>query len=732
MRFASNPGIENHGNIHQTFFEGERTMSSPGLSSTIRLVCSFALACMLTPGGWARESESATPVTQVQAAQSAPPEPVPPTPQPQRLTTDYSKARSSFPNVLAPYAPRDVPTPNLSNAPRIDQLMREGKILLSINDAVALALENNLDIVLARYNLNIADTDILRANAGANVLGVNTGIVQNTPGGGVGGLNGTVGSGTGGTSVAAGGVGTGTNGLVNSTLGIGAPITSFDPVVASTLQMDRNNIESTSIFTQVPNGVANSNTGTANFSYLQGFHWGTDLSVGFNNTHTTSNNKTTTYTPALNSGFQVRVTQELLQGLGFLPNTRFIRIAKNNREISDVAFRLQVITTVDQIENLYWNLVYAYENVRVQQEALAFAQRTLEDNRKQVQVGTLPPIQVVSAQSTVSTDQQNLILAQTNLELQELLMKNALSRNLEDPGLGGAEVIPTSIMQLPPQEPIVPIQDLIKDGIAHRAELAESRIDLNSRQLNNKAVRNAMLPTLNLYAYYGGSGIGGDVNPTVPICAKNSPPGTFCFTPAVAAPPFRGGGPVGYGGTLDQLVTSVAPDKGMGLTLNIPLRNRQAQADQVRAELEYRQAQVRLQQLENQVRIEVRNAQFDVQQSRASVDAAQAAVDFARETLSSEQQKLAAGVSNSTAVLQDQAALTAVESNLVSAKAAYEKAEVEMDRATGLLLDHSGIVMGDAESGQVSHMPNVPYVAARPNPQPVMPTAQPQSSPQPQ
>ncbi len=294
-------------------------MSLPGLNFTIRLVGALALASALPLGAWARESESATPVTQVEAAPSTLPQPVPPTPQPQRLTTDYSKSRSQFPNVLAPYTPREIPTPNLSNTPRMDQLMHDGKILLSINDAVALALENNLDIVLARYNLNIADTDILRAKAGANVLGVNTGIVQNTPGGGVGGLNGTVGSGTGGTSVAAGGVGTGTNGLVNSTLGIGAPITSFDPVLSSTLQMDRNNIESTSIFTQVPNGVANTNTGTANFSYLQGFHWGTDLSVGFNNTHTTSNNRTTTYTPALNSGFQVRVTQELLQGLGFLP-----------------------------------------------------------------------------------------------------------------------------------------------------------------------------------------------------------------------------------------------------------------------------------------------------------------------------------------------------------------------------------------------------------------------------
>jgi outer membrane protein len=697
------------------------TLLSPRLNSATRILTLLVLAGMLSQP---LAAQSAPPQAQPQPAPSAlPPAPQPnsePVAQPRvNAQQDYSKPpHSALPNVIAPYMPASVPPPNLTNTPRIDSLMHDGKIMLSIDDAVALALENNLDVVLARYNLNIADTDILRAKAGANILGVNTGIVQNTPGGGTGGLSGQVGSGTGGTSVAAGGVGTGTNGLVSSTLGIGATITSFDPILTGTLQMDRNFVESTSVFSPVP--VANTNTGTADFAYTQGFQWGTNMSLGFNNVHTTTNNPTSTYTPALSSGFKLQLTQELLQGFGFLPNTRFITIAKNNREISDVAFRLQIITTVDQIENLYWNLVYAFESVRVQEEALAFAQRTLADNKRQVQFGTLPPIQVVSAQSTVSTDQQALTLARTNLELQELLMKNALSRNLEDPVLAGADVIPTSVMKLPEQEPVIPTQDLIQDALAHRAELAESRIDLNSRELNNKAVRNAMLPTLNLFAYYGGSGIGGDVNPLVGICGQ---PGVsaFCFNSAKAAPPFRSSRSVGYGGTLEQLVTSVAPDKGVGLTLNIPIRNRVAEANQVRAELEYRQAQVRLQQLQNQVRIEVRNAQFDVRQNRASVDAAQAAVNFARETLDSDQKKLAAGVGTPTALLQDRAALTQVESNLISAQAAYEKSEVEMDRATGLLLDHAGIILADAERGQVTQMPHIPFVAPRQDVQSVMP-----------
>jgi outer membrane protein TolC len=645
--------------------------------------------------------------------------PAAPTPQTAPVTVqqtvhlqDYSKPRAAFPHFLRPYRAQEVAEPNLGNSPRIDSLMRNGKIYLSIDDAVALALENNLDIDIARYNLNIADTDYLRAKSGANILGVNAGIVQNTPGGGVGGLGGTVGSGTGGTTVAPSGVGTGNNGLVSSTLGIGSPITSFDPVVTSTLQLDKNDIESTTIDSIVP--VVGQNTYTANFAYTQGFQWGTALSVGFNNSHIASNSGEVLLTPEVSSNFQFRITQNLLQGFGSLPNMRFIRIAKNNREISDVAFRLQIITTVDQIEDMYWDLVYAYENVKVQQESLTYAQKALNDTKQQAKVGTVPPIQVASAQSTVSTNEQNLILAQNNLELEKLLVKNALSRSIEDPVLAEADIIPTSTMQIPQEEAVVPAQDLINQALGHRAELAESRIDLNSRDLSSKAVRNALLPTLDAFAYYGGSGVGGNL-----VAAG-------CTSASVCPPPFNSTNTtVGYGGTLNSLVNGTAPDKGVGLTLNIPLRNREAQANQVRAELEYRQAQVRLHQLENQVRIEVRNAQFDVKQNRAAVQAAQYAVDFSRQTLDADNQKLKVGLTTTTAILQDASVLTTSESNLVSAKAAYEKSRVELDRATGLLLDHSGIDIADATRGQVTHLPKVPYVVPR---QDNAPEGQPASS----
>ncbi len=633
---------------------------------------------------------------------TAPSAPHPAQPQPVHLK-DYSVPRAAFPRVLQPYSPEEVASPNLGNSARIDALMKDGKIYLSIDDAVALALENNLDIDIARYNLNIAEADLLRAKSGASILGVNTGIVQNTPGGGVGGLGGTVGSGTGGTTVAAGGAGSGTNGLVSSTLGIGSPITSFDPLITSTLQLDKNDTISTSVFSPAPGGIIGQNTYTANFAYTQGLQWGTVLTAGFNNTHLATNSTVSLLTPQLGSNFQFKITQNLLQGFGSLPNTRFIRIARNNREISDVAFRLQIITTVDQIENMYWDLVYAYENVRVQQESVTYAQKALEDSRHQAQVGTAPPIQVVSSQSTVATDQQNLIVAQNNLQLQQLLMKNALSRSIEDPVLAEADVIPTSTMLIPQEEQVIPIQDMINDAMRHRAELVESRIDLQSRDLNTKAVRNAMLPTLDAFAYYGGSGLGGDVNSQ---CKFN---GNACSPPPV----FGGANSVGYGSTLNQLVNSTAPDKGVGLTLSIPVRNREAQSNQVRAELEYRQAQVRELQLENQVRIEVRNAQFDVKQNRVAVQAAQSAVDLARQTLNADLEKLKVGLTTQTAILQDAATLTTGESNLVSAKAAYEKSRIELDRATGLLLDHAGINIADATRGQVTHLPTVPYVAPR-------------------
>lgn len=665
-------------------------MPLPRLASTLQLATRWIFCGSLAISCWGQDVPSA-PTPQTSAAAET-----------QRVgTLNYTKPVSHFPNPIAPYRPRHLPPPNLSNTARIDQFLRDGKLYLSLDDAIALALENNLDIAIARYTLNIADTDILRARAGAGILGTPLGLVLNTPGGGVGGIGAQSGAATGGTSLGAGGLGAGTNGLVSSTLGFGPPIGSFDPVLTGTLQEDHFSQKSSSSFS-VP--LLIQNTGTVDFAYNQAFQWGTNLSVGFNNTRATTNSIFTSLSPQLNSNFRATVTQHLLQGLGFAPNQRFIRIAKNNRELSDVAFRLQVTDSVDQIENIYWDLVFAYENVRVQNESLAFAQKTLSDTKKQVEIGSLAPIEVVRAQSTVATDQQAVTTAQTNLQLQQLLMKNAISRSLKDPTLATAEVIPTSTMDVPAQEPVVPAEDLINESLRHRPELVESRIDLNSRELSNKAVRSSLLPTLDLFAYYGGSGLGGAQNPAS-LCADQNPQQFGCAATPVSS--------TGYGSTLNQLVNSTAPDKGVGLQLNIPLRNRAAQAVQIRSELEFRQAQLRLQQIENQVAVEVRNAQFAVQQNRASVDSARAAVELGRQSLDAEQKKYQFGTSTTTLVLQNQSQLATAESTLVNAMVAYEKSKVELDRATGQLLDHYGISIEDAARGQVTRLPNVPYVAPR-------------------
>jgi outer membrane protein TolC len=432
------------------------------------------------------------------------------------------------------------------------------------------------------------------------------------------------------------------------------------------------------------------------------------MSVVFNNTRVVSNQPTVSLSPQLNSNFKFELTQHLLQGFGFLPNTRFIRIANNNRIIADTAFRLQVITTVDQIENIYWDLVFAYENLRVQQDALAFAQKTLSDTQKQVGAGVAAPLQLASAQSTVANDQQALIVAQTNLELQQLLMKNALSRTLVDQTMAEAEVIPTSTMNVPENEPIPATHELIEEALTHRGELEESRVDLKTRELNTRALDNALLPTADVFAYYGGSGVGGDQN-LANICPEPPAPQPFGCRKAGTVPSR------GIGDTLMQMVNSTAPDKGAGLTFSIPLRNRVAQANQIRSQLEYRQAQMRLQQLENQVRIEVRNAQFTLQQNRAAVAAAKAGVDSASQSLYAEQRKLQAGMSTAVLVLQNESLVASAQSNLISAMAAYEKSRLELDRATGLLLEHSNIQIADAQRGRVTQEPNIPDIAPLPD-----------------
>jgi outer membrane protein len=607
--------------------------------------------------------------------------------------TDYSKPAKSFPNIFAPYEPRHVPEPNFANTGRIDQLIQNGSLMLSLNDAIALALENNLDLAIARYNLSIADTDILRTKAGSSAQGVSTGLVQGTPGGGVGSIGTAAsGGGAGGTSAGAGGAGAGSSGLVTSTLGAGPSVDSFDPSLTSTMTIEHATFP---LSNTVTTGVASlaQNTGAANYSYAQAFPTGTAFSVGFNNSRQTTNSPRNSLIPVLNSSLRLSVRQHLAAGFGLQPNTRFIRIAKNNREISDVSFRQQVIASVTQIENLYWDLVNAYEDVKAKQRALALAQKTESDNRKQVDIGTLAPIEIVRAQAQVASSNQDLIVSQTNLQLQQLLMKNAITRNQNDPVLAAAAVVPTDIMVIPPTEPVEPMQDMINLALQSRPELASSRIDLTNRDINKKSARNGMLPTVDFVGFYGTSALAGDINPLA---------GNTGFTSNT-----------GFTNALSSVFGGDFPDYQVGFSVNIPLRNRSAQATQVRSELEYRQAQMRLQQLQNQIAIEVRNDLFAVQQNRARVDAAQKQRELAEQSLDAENKKYALGASTTFNVLQAQRDLTTAESNLVLANTAYQKSRVALESATGQTLTRLGIDIMDAENGVVQHLPSVPGVVQR-------------------
>jgi outer membrane protein TolC len=618
---------------------------------------------------------------------------------------DYTRGKRQFPNPFVVYTVRDVAAANVTNSARVDQLMKNGNMYLSLNDAVAMALENNLDIGIQRYNLSIADVDILRTSSGAVALGVNTGLVQGTPGGVTGSTSaggtgtsttGTTGGGAGGTTIGVGGAGAGVGGIVASTTGEGPVLDSYDPVISGTVSIEHATTpEANTIFTGT--NVLTQNTTTANFLYSQGFPTGTLMTVGFNNARAASNSLFNTLNPTLTPNFRFELRQHLLSGFGYDPNLRWIRIARNNREIEDVTFRLQVIQTVSQIENIYWDLVNAYANVTVQQRALDLTDKTLSDNQKQLAAGTLAPLTVVQSQSAVATAKQNLITAQVNLQLQQLLMKNAITRNMADPMLAVAPVIPTDTLSTSEQYEVRPVEDLIDEALKQRPEITTARLTLSNNEISRKSIRNQLLPTVDLFAFYGASALSGPQNP---LCTNVSrgcpPPGTIPTT--------------GYSDSFGNLFNSSAPDKGVGVNINIPLRNRQIQADQMRSVLEYRQAQMSLQQTENTIRLQVRQAQFAMQQNYVGLQAALAARDYAAQSLDAEQKKLRMGASTSTLVLQSSSNLTQAESNVLIAATNYEKSKVQLDLSTAETLAKLGIDMTDAEAAQVKHPPMVPGV----------------------
>jgi outer membrane protein TolC len=586
--------------------------------------------------------------------------------------------------------------------------VRDGKIYLSLSDAVLLALENNFDIAIARINLDIADTDILRAKAGASLRGVSTGLVTDTLGGS--GTTVTGGGGPGGTTSGSGGGGTGANGLVLSTNGGGPTPETLDPYLTGNLQYEALNQQQSNLLFSGGKPVLTTDTSTYNFGYQQGFLTGTQLGVTFNNTRVSSNNPFSDYSPDITATFRATATQHLLQGLGWGINGRFIVEAKNTRRITDSAFRQQLLYTVNQVENIYWGLVSAYEDEQAKERALAQSTQLTEDNRRQLQIGTLAPLDVVNSDSAVATDKQALVASKSNLEYQQLIMKQAIARNLEDPALTNAPVIPTDRVALDrlPEEDMKQ-DDLVQQAFVNNPQIEQATLNMKNDEITMKAEKNGLLPVVDAYAFYGASQLAGAQNPDALNFNTGGPyaPGTFAS--------------IGYGTAFGNLFNSMAPDKGVGVNITIPLRNRVAQADQARSQLEYRQAQMRLQQLYTQIRIQVVNGLYALTNDRAQVGAAQAGQEYAAQSLDAEQKKYKLGASTSALVLQQQRNLAAADNTLISSTAAYAKDRAALLQLLSNTLDRYSINITDAATGNISTAPVIPGLTAPTAPAPVKP-----------
>jgi outer membrane protein len=671
----------------------------------------------------AQQTDPTKPVAQPPAGadqNSLPPAPAPKLTEPLYLRDtgkDYTHLKPMFKNPIAPYTPTNVPLPRLGNTPRLDSLLRDGKIYLSLSDAVVLALENNFDIAIARINLDIADTDILRAKAGSSLRGVSTGLVTSTLGGSTSTI--TTGGGPGGTSSAAGGSGTGASGLVLSTNGGGPVPEALDPVLTGNLQYEAAVTQEASTLITGTNTL-NNDTATYNFGYQQGFLTGTLFNVTFDNAHQTTNSERSNYSPALTSSFRAQATQHLLQGFGPGINGRFILQAKNDRRITDSAFRQQLLYTVNQVENIYWGLVSAYEDEQAKERALAQSTQLTSDNRKQLQIGTLAPLDVVNSDSAVATDKQALVASKTNLEYQQLIMKQAIARDLTDPALANAPVIPTDRVGLDrlPEEDMTQ-EALVKQAYVNNPQIEQAVISMKNNEITIRAEKNGLLPTVDAYAFYGASALGGTQNPNL-SCSTTITGGSGAPTAPTPCPPGTVPG-VEYHDVFGHLFNSSSPDKGVGVNITIPLRNRTAQADQARSQMEYRQAQMRLQQLYTQIRIQVINGQYALTNDRAQVEASQAGRDFGAQSLDAEQKKYKLGASTTALVLAQQRSLAIAEDALISATAAYAKDRAALLELLSNTLDRYGISITDAATGMMNAAPVIPGLTAPTTPAPPKP-----------
>lgn len=637
------------------------------LPSKSRLACLFAALALLPVSRLAAADAS----NQSNAV-------VPPTP---------PESTGRFSRLIAPYRSKTVPPANLNNSNRMDALTRAGSIYLSLQDAMALSLENNLDIELERYGAQIADADLLHAQAGGFASPVSTAV---TPGA---------------ASVTGAPPSAGLQGLlVTGATQTGTLIPSLDPAIVGTANWGHQTVPQSSSFVTGTSALIQ-HQDLSSVSVQKYWTTGTLLSLGLNNSSTTTNSARAQFSPATNSSLSLNFTQHLLQGFGRGANNRQILIAKNNRELADLTFKAQVIATVSAVKDLYWDLVSYQENVKVQQDAMAASQRLYEDNKKQVEVGTLAPIEVTRAEAEIAADQQLLTVAQTQLLQQETILKNALNRKgVVSPELANAHIIPVDRIVVPDVEPITPIQDAAALALSARPELSQFRILIQNQQISIKGTRNELLPTLDLVANLANNGLAGTPVPLPATCTNPALPNYNPGSVTCAEPNAYFSG--GYGTVLNQLFARNFPTYSAGINLNIPLHNRAAQSDLINSQLALRQQEIGIQRMENQVRVEVQNALIGLQQAQAQYQSAVKQRTLQVQTVDAEQKKLALGASTSYNVILTQRDLVTAESNLVVAEGAYAKAKVEMDRATGQTLNNNNISIDEAFRGTVSRPPD--------------------------
>jgi len=636
----------------------------------------------------AQETQAQGSPTQAQAQSAVSPAPT----RSLSFGPDYSKGVGFFPDVLAPYRPIRMPAPMLTNTPRLDQLMQDGKLMLSLDDAISIALENNLDIAVQRFTPWIAETQLLKAKAG--------GVPQ---------------SGT----------------AQQVVLGSG-PSASFDPVFTSNLNWSRASIPVNNPFisgtgTTALTALTNYNA-NVNFGYSQGFHTGTNVSIAFDNNRSSTTSTVNLFNPSVQSTMIFTVSQPLLNGFGFLPNTRFIIEAKNTLKAAESQFQQQVITTITQVATDYWELAFARENVKVQEAAVGVSTKLYEDNKKQLEIGTMAPLDVLTAESQLATDTQNLIVAQTTKLQDETVLLVAITKNPLAANLTGVEIVPTTSIAIPDTVENLPLGDAVREAWQKRPEITQAELNLKNAGIEVRATRNSLLPSLNLFGQYSATGLAGNATvptsttptgftaiTTSPVVDVNGnpfsvgnpgPPGVLAF---VGSPIFATTvKPGGLGDALSNVINNNFPTYAAGINLTLPLRNRSAQADSARALLDERQLEVQYRQLQNSIVLNVRNAIIALQQDRAQVAAAEKARILAQQTLDAEQKKYQLGTSTSYNVVLRARDLTSAQGTELRAKANLEEAVVNFNQAMGRTLEANHIVVAGARKGGVYREPLIP------------------------